>query len=117
MSGSTKKFKSQYLEIDILVKNQNERNNPIDWNKDKSVICKMPLKIDPTNYKTPSMEMSYSDFFIRFEHKFLRNIYSDEESSESAQINTNKYLSKLLPCISEIYKHLYWCSKYIWNEF
>ena len=83
-----KKIKSQYLEIDILVKNQYERKNPINWNKDKCVIFKMPLKIDRTNHKTPSMEMSYGDFFIRFEHKFLRNIYSDEELPESRQINT-----------------------------
>ena len=110
----SEKFESQYLEIDILVKNQYERNNPIDWNKDKCVTCQMPLKVDPTNHKTPSMEMSYGDFFIRFEHKFLRNIYLDERVS---RINTSKYLRKLLPCLSEICKHLYWCSKYIWNKF
>ena len=28
-----KKFRSQYLEIDILIKNQYERKNRIDWNK------------------------------------------------------------------------------------
>ena len=78
-----KKFKSHYLEIDILIKNQYERKNPIDWKNDKCVICKMLLKIDPTNHKTPNNEMTYGDFFIRFEHKFLRNIYSYDELAQS----------------------------------
>ena len=41
------------------------------------------------------MEMSYGNFFIRFELKFWRNIYSDEELVESTQTNTleNYYLS------------------------
>ena len=30
--------------------------------------------------------MSYGDFFIRYEHKFLRSIYSDSEVEESPQI-------------------------------
>ena len=35
-------------------------------------------------YRTP--KMSYGDFFIRYEHKFLRNINSDSEIAESPQI-------------------------------
>ena len=46
----------------------------------------MPLKIDPTNHKTPNNEMTYDDFFIRFEHKFLRNIYSQYELAQSKHI-------------------------------
>ena len=30
----------------------------------------------------------YSDFFIRYEHKFLRKIYSDSEIAELLQICT-----------------------------
>ena len=48
----------------------------------------MPLKIEATNHNTPNPKMSYSDFFIRFEHKFLRNIYSDEEIEQSPQFCT-----------------------------
>ena len=48
-----KKIKSQYLELDLGVK------NPIDWQKDKCVICKMLLKIDPLGYDVPNPEMSY----------------------------------------------------------
>ena len=81
-----KKFKFQNLEIDILIKNQYERHNPIDWKNDKCVVCKMPLKIDPTNHETPNNAMTDGDFFIRFEHKFLRNIYSYNELAQSEHI-------------------------------
>ena len=86
MEWFNKKFKSQYLEIDILIKNQYERKNPIDWENDKCVICKMSLKIDPTNHKSSNNEMTYGVFFIRFEHKFLRNIYSYDELTQSEDI-------------------------------
>ena len=86
MEWFNKKFKSQYLEIDIIIKNQYERKNPIDWKNDKCVICKIPLKIDPTNHITPNNEMTYGAFFIRFEHKFLRNIYSFNELAQSEHI-------------------------------
>ena len=48
----------------------------------------MLLKIDPLGYDVPNSQMSYGDFFIRYEHKFLRNIYSDSEIAESPQICT-----------------------------
>ena len=48
----------------------------------------MLLKIEATNHNTPNPKMSYGDFFIRFQHKFLRNIYSDEEIQQSPQICT-----------------------------
>ena len=48
----------------------------------------MLLKTDPLGYDVPNSEMSYGDFFIRYEHKFLRNINSDSEFAESPQICT-----------------------------
>ena len=48
----------------------------------------MPLNIEATNHNTPNLKMSYGDFFIRFEYKFLRNIYSDKETQQSPQICT-----------------------------
>ena len=41
------KIKSQSLEIDLKIKNQFERENPINWQTDKCVGCKSFLKIDP----------------------------------------------------------------------
>ena len=48
----------------------------------------MLLKIDLLGYDVPNSEMSYGNFFIRYKHKFLRNIYSDFEITESPQICT-----------------------------
>ena len=41
------KVKSQNLEINLKIKNQFERENPINWQTDKCVGCKSLLKIDP----------------------------------------------------------------------
>ena len=38
----------------------------------------------------PNNKMSYRDFYIRYEHNFLRNIYSKEQLSSSPQISTPK---------------------------
>ena len=43
----------------------------------------MPLKVEPTNFKTPDDEMSFGDFVIHCEHKFLRNIYTNEQIKDS----------------------------------
>ena len=40
-----KKNKSHYLELDLGVKNKFERQNLIDWQKDKCVVCRVLLKI------------------------------------------------------------------------
>ena len=39
----------------------------------------MPLKIETTSFETPDDEMTYGDFVIRFQHKFIRNIYTIEQ--------------------------------------
>ena len=46
----------------------------------------MLIKIDQLGYDVPNTEMSHGDFFVRFEHKFLRNMYLDEEIKQSPQI-------------------------------
>ena len=48
-----RKFKPQYLQISPFDKFRYERNFPIDWQNDKCIICKFPLKFEPTNYQTP----------------------------------------------------------------
>ena len=69
-----------------MIQDQYERKHPIDWQKDKCVICNLLLKIDTLGFNVPNSEMSYGDFFIRYEQKFLRNIYSYSEIGESPQI-------------------------------
>ena len=60
-----------------------ERQNRINWKKDKCVICKFPMKLEPTNPKTPDDAMTFGDLIIRYEHKFLRNIYTIKQIEES----------------------------------
>ena len=64
------KFKRKFGKINPIKKLRYESKNPINWKEDKCVIC----KFEPTNLKTPDDEMSFGDFLIRYEHKFLRNI-------------------------------------------
>ena len=65
-----------------------ERKHPIEQQKNKCVIYKLLLKTFSLGYDVPNSEMSYANFFIRYEHKFLRNIYSDSEIAESLYICT-----------------------------
>ena len=81
-----KKFKQQFDKINPMKKLRYETENPVDWKKDKCVICKFPLKIQPTNFKTPDDNMSFVDFVIRYEHKFLRNIYTEKEIRDSHHV-------------------------------
>ena len=66
----------------------------------------MPLKIEPTNYKMPDDEMTYGDFIIRYEHKFLRNIYTNDQIKKSHHIenlqNYHEILRKFLSISVEL---------------
>ena len=66
----------------------------------------MPLKIEPTNYKMPDDEMTYGDFIIRCEHKFLRNIYTNGQIKKSHHIenlqNYHEILRKFLSISVEL---------------
>ena len=88
LSWFNQKIKSQHLKIDFSRKNKYEKDHPINWNSDKCLICNFPLKIDPIDPDVPNNEMSYGDFYIRYEHKFLRNIYSKEQLETTPQIKT-----------------------------
>ena len=69
-----KKIKSNNLSIAPLDKINYEQKNPVDWSQHKCVLCNFKLDIMPTNVRTLDSEMTYGDFYIRQEHKFLRNI-------------------------------------------
>ena len=40
------------------------------------------------NAKVPASEMTYTDFYIRYERKFLRNIYLKEELETSKKLKS-----------------------------
>lgn len=46
------------------------------------------MKINAKDPNVPNPEMSYTDYCIRYEHKFLRNIYSKEEFETLDQLKT-----------------------------
>ena len=73
------KIKRSFDKINPIAKLRYESHNCINWKKDKCVICKFLLKTQPTNFKTPDDEMFFGDFVIRYEHKFLRNIYTEKQ--------------------------------------
>ena len=58
--------------------------------KKNCFICKFPLKTEPTNFKTPDDEMSFGDFVSGYEHKFLRNIYTEKQINSSEHIKDLK---------------------------
>ena len=84
------KFKRQFNKINPIKKLRYESKNPINWKEDKCVICKFPIKLEPTNFETPDDEMSFGDFVIRYEHKFLRNIYTEEQIKDSHHVKDLK---------------------------
>ena len=83
-----KKFCSQNLEIDLNLKIKYETSNPINWMEDRCVICRFSLQINAKGPNVLASEMSYADFYIRYEHKFLRNIYTKEELETSKELAT-----------------------------
>ena len=74
------------MQISPFGKFKYERNFTIDWQNDKCIICKFSLKFEPTNYQTTDDEMIFGDFLIRYEHTFLRNIYTNEQINYSSDI-------------------------------
>lgn len=75
-----------------------EVKNIINWYKDKCYIFNFfsQKKINAKRMSIPSTEMNYTDFYIRFEHKFLRNIYAKEELSTSTHLSTLETATKYL---------------------
>ena len=50
------------------------------------MICKFPIKLEPTNFQTPDDEMSFGDFVICYKHKFLRDIYTEKQIKDSRHV-------------------------------
>ena len=85
-----KKFKSQNLQLNALAKTAYEKLYPIDWSNRKCCLCNFKLDVTPTSFDTPNDKMTYGDFYIRYEHKFFRNIYSQHDLQKSEGIDTLK---------------------------
>ena len=79
LSWFNRKFTSQFKELNSVRKIKYTQENPINYQNDKCVVCKMPIRISPSNPKTSDPDMAYGDFIIRYEYKFLKNIYTQEQ--------------------------------------
>ena len=80
------KFKSQNLVLSNDVKRKYEIEHPINRQMERCCICTFPIEIIPTMSDATKDQMSYSDFIIQKEHKFLRNIFSEKELSTSVAL-------------------------------
>ena len=83
-------LKYKNFELSNQEKREYEIENPINWKNGKCQICNFPLHINPTNVTAQKDEMTYGDFIIQKEHKFLRNIFSDDELQTSDAIKNIK---------------------------
>ena len=80
------KYKNENLQLDIERKREYEIKNPINWQTDKCWICNFPLQINRAKPNASKDQISYGDFIIEKEHKFLRNIFSKKELESSDAI-------------------------------
>ena len=71
------------------IKKKYQIEHPIDWSQDRCCLCTFPLEINPTTYEVDEKTMSYSDFIIFNEHKFLKNIFSSDELAKTAAFLQN----------------------------
>ena len=67
------------------------------------------MKMEPTNYLTPDNKMTFGDFVIRYEHIFLRNIYTNAEIKKS---DHTKNLQSYLKYFRNIFRFVLTCSPY-----
>ena len=58
---------------------------PINWENGHCCLCKFPLIIYPTKFDVSLKNMSYRDFIILKEHRFLRNIFSEDLLKKSVK--------------------------------
>ena len=100
LNGLIKSLNQKNLQLSNDVKRKYEiQENTIDWLEGRCCICKFPLKTNPTNFNgttQTTQQISYADFVIFKEHKFLRNIFSEQELlSTDSRKNMEQYYKML----------------------
>ena len=79
LSRFSKKIASQFKQLEQAVNLKYQKEHPLSYNKDKCTICKMPIRVAPTSPNKPNSEMTCGDYIVRYEYKFIRNIYTQEQ--------------------------------------
>ena len=78
--------KNKKIELSLQEKEDYELKNPIDWENGKCSICTFPLDVKPS--EKLNEKITYGDFIIQKEHKFLRNVLSKEDLKKSESIES-----------------------------
>ena len=84
-----KKVSAPFKRLDQYIIKKYEQENPFCWSQEQDcVICKMPLRPIFSSPDRPDSKMYYGNYIIRYEYKFLRNIYSQEQLNWSPQMKS-----------------------------
>ena len=78
--------KNKKIELSLQEEKDYELKNPIDWENGKCSICTFPLDVKPS--EKLNEKITYGDFIIQKEHKFLRNVLSKEDLKKSESIES-----------------------------
>ena len=106
MCWFNEKFKKPQTELDNQEAVDYRRLFPITPNT-KCAICDFAIEVDPKGLEYKENDMSYSDFLIRKEYAFLRNIFDEDDLKQSKSIcNLETYWNKM-----KLYFHLIRVSK------
>ena len=84
-----KNVSAPFKQLEQAVIKKYEQENPFCWSQERDcVICKMPLRPIFSSPARPDSKMYYGDYIVRYEYKFLRNIYSQEQLYWSPQLKS-----------------------------
>ena len=72
------KFKAERIRLSNEISTNYRRLNPVN-DETKCCICDFPLDVTPKGINFEGTEMSYSDFLIKREYSFLKNIYDEKD--------------------------------------
>ena len=84
-----KKVSPPFKRLEQAVIQKYEKENQFCWSQErKCVICKLPMRTLITSSTRPDSEMDYGDYIARYEYKFMRNIYYQEQLDWSPQLKS-----------------------------
>ena len=84
-----KKVSAPFKRLDDNIIKKYEQENPFCWSQERDcVICNMPLRPIFSSPEKPNSKMYYGDYIIRYEYKFLRNMYSQEQLNWTPQMKS-----------------------------
>ena len=96
--------KHMKLELGNEEKVNYKTSNALDSEKDRCFICDFLLELRIKGANVSESEMTYSDFIIRKEHIFSRNIFSNGEINKSEKIkNLENYYESFALFLTSLY--------------